>query len=306
MLFRSLPMANVPLVIGPVIAADPPPDSFAPFRSRPCTPLAQPRYHPNRIASSLQSRLVVRSGLRQTYFQRARRILIGNALAANRMKPEWRSKCRRLTYSGVEHEVFVPPSERKTTETLRLLFVGRLVPYKGVELLLRAAALAARRCAFKLEIIGASDPVYERFLRQLANELQLESLVRFRPPCPRNELVWHYQRADVFCFPTLCDTYGIALLEAMSCGCATLVSDVAAAGEIVNRQTGHRVLLNNPEQYIVEFADAIAQLAANRSRTRALGEAARPYVVEFHDWGKIGRDLLQIYEELRLELGSPQ
>ena len=36
-----------------------------------------------------------------------------------------------------------------------------------------------------------------------------------------------YQAAEVFCFPTLCDTYGIALLEAMSCGCAALVSDVA-------------------------------------------------------------------------------
>jgi len=182
--------------------------------------------------------------------------------------------------------------------------VGRLIPYKGVELLVRALETAVRRCSIKLDIVGDGDPVYKGFLLRLVQELHLGSFVNFLPPIPRYQLPSLYQQADVFCFPTLCDTYGIALLEAMSCGCAVLVSDVAGAGEIVNGENGLKVRLNTPDEYIREYAERIVALAQNRELRAGLGETARRFILREHDWGRIGAQVLAVYDELGLNTGD--
>lgn len=231
----------------------------------------------------------------------ARRILVGTRTALRHVPEPLREKCRLVTYSGVEHEVFVPPPARPVKDTLRLLFVGRLIPYKGVELLLRAVEIAARRCSIRLDIAGGADAGYKEFLLRLVHELNLESSVNFLAPVPRDQLLSLYQQADVFCFPTLCDTYGIALLEAMSCGCAVLVSDVAGAGEIVNGENGLKVRLNTPDEYIREYAEKIVALAQNHELRASLGDAARRFILREHDWGRIGSQVLAIYDELECE-----
>jgi glycosyltransferase involved in cell wall biosynthesis len=287
-----------PLVVGPLIAANRPPAVFTSYLNRPMSRPNQPRWHPARIAARLCRMAVSRAGRKQDYLRQAQIILVGTQTALHRVPEPLRAKCRLVTYSGIEHEVFVPPSARSDDGTLRLLFVGRLVPYKGLELLLRALKAAIRRCALKLDIIGNGDSVYKEFLMQLIRELGLDSVVTFLPARPRDQLPALYQQADVFCFPTLCDTYGIALLEAMSCGCAVLVSDVAAAGEIVNSENGLKVPLRTPEQYIAEYAGQIVALAQNRDFRRGLGEKARQFILREHDWDRIGRQVLAIYEEL--------
>ena len=207
-------------------------------------------------------------------------------------------RCVAIPYAGVEHEQFVPARERRASGPVRLLFVGRLVPYKGLELLLRAVAVAVRQCRVCLTILGSGDALYQRFLQNLAGELGIAQAVCFEAPIARVQLSVRYQHADVFCFPTLCDTYGIALLEAMSCGCAVLVSDVAGAGEIVDGANGLKVRPRNPEQFIEQMAEALMMLARDAGLRSRLGAAARRYVLREHDWSRIGERILEIYEEL--------
>jgi glycosyltransferase involved in cell wall biosynthesis len=290
-----------PLIIGPIIAADTPPLAFAPFLSRPVSPPKLPRWRPERVAGRICREIVNRAERERSHLHQARRILVGTRTALRHIPPCLREKCRLVTYSGVEHEVFVPPPARPVTDTLRLLFVGRLIPYKGVELLLRAMEIAARRCSIKLDIVGGADPRYKDFLLRVIQELRLESLVNFLEPVPRYKLPSLYQQADVFCFPTLCDTYGIALLEAMSCGCAVLVSDVAGAGEIVNGENGLKVRLNTPDEYIREYAENIVALAQNHELRSSLGGAARRFILREHDWSRIGAQVLDVYDELECE-----
>jgi glycosyltransferase involved in cell wall biosynthesis len=198
----------------------------------------------------------------------------------------------------VEHDYFVPPVTRVGGEPLQLLYVGRLVPYKGLELLLRALAVAARRCDLQLRVIGSGNPNYLAFCQQLSRDLGVGQRVRFMPAVRRAELRDLYQNADIFCFPTLCDTYGIALLEAMSCGCAVVVSDVAGAREIVVDGTGIKIRLDNPDQYISAFAEALVTVARDKALRLGLGRAARSRILAHHDWNAIGRQVLRIYERL--------
>ena len=290
-----------PLIIGPLIAADRPSPPFAQYLNRPITSPKHPRWHPVRIAGRACRTIVVRAEREQSYLHKAKRILVGTRTALRHMPEPLQEKCRLITYSGVEHDIFVPPSTRPDANTVQLLFVGRLIPYKGIELLLQALEIAVRRCRIKLNIVGGSDPVYKKFLLRLIQELRLEPSITFVPPVPRDQLPSLYQQADVFCFPTICDTYGIALLEAMSCGCAVLVSDVAGAGELVNGENGLKVSLNTPDQYIREYAEKIVALAKNHELRASLGRAARQFILREHDWDRIGKQVLAVYDELGRE-----
>jgi glycosyltransferase involved in cell wall biosynthesis len=256
------------------------------------------------MAGRICRSIVARAERKQFYLHQALRILVGTRTALRHVPRHLRDKCRLVTYSGVEHEVFTPPPARPVTDTLRLLFVGRVIPYKGVELLLRAVEIAARRCSIELDIVGAADPVYKVYLLRLIKELRLESSVNFLEPVPRDRLPSLYRRADVFCFPTLCDTYGIVLLEAMSSGCAVLVSDVAGAGEIVNGENGLKVRLNSPDQYIRDYSEKIVALAQNHELRASLGVTARKFVRREHDWGRIGAQVLAVYEELEISTAN--
>jgi len=340
-----------PLVLGPLIAADRPPAAFADYWQRPVSRPQSSRWHPARVAARFCGMIVNRAARRGDHLRRAYRILVGSRIALRHVPEPLREKCRVVTYAGVEHDVFVPrtltldpsPNRIGREEPIRLLFVGRLVPYKGVELLLRALAVAAKKCSFHLDIVGSADPVYKDFLIQLARELglgvhdeQLSTLnpqpaqpltlpsphpmgrgcpedgrganlstlnpqlstVSFLPPVPRDQLPALYQQADVFCFPTICDTYGIALLEAMSCGCAVLVSDVAGAGEIVNGENGLKVPLQEPDQYIADCAEKLAALAQQPELRSRLGAEARRYILREHDWGRVGDQVLAVYDEM--------
>ncbi len=323
---------GIPLIVGPIIAANPPPAPFRPYLDRPVSLPAQPRIHPSRIFSRLCRCFVASAARRQRYLARASRILVGTRTALSQIPEQFRNKCRLITYSGVEHDVFVPRriSSNSSAQSLRVLFVGRLIPYKGVELLIHAAALASKRCALELDLICSPDLEYKRFLIQVASDLGLAvhetedtqyalrnapapasrithhaSRVRFLPAVRRSELPSIYQQCDLFCFPTLCDTYGIALLEAMSCGCAVLASDVAGAGEIINGKNGLKIPLATPDQYISECAEKIVACAQNPALREGLGSTARQYILAHHDWPRVSAQLLSFYDELQDDSPRP-
>jgi glycosyltransferase involved in cell wall biosynthesis len=293
-----------PHVLGPLIAADKPLDGFRPYLDRPVSSSNNPRWHPKRIAGRLARLTTTRMVDNLSYLRDAQRILVGTRTALRHVPEVWREKCRLITYSGIEHNIFAPPANRTQSDVLQLLFVGRLIPYKGIELLLQIISVVIQSCTVKLNIIGDADPTYRNYLQRLTHRLNIDSVVDFLPAQSRAQLVFYYQRADVFCFQTLCDTYGIALLEAMSSGCTVIASDVAGAGEIVNGENGLKVPLLNPEQYIKDFADKIIALAGNFDLRMRLGVAARRYILQEHDWDRIGSQLLAIYDELQQDLSN--
>ena len=100
-------------------------------------------------------------------------ILAGTEVTRRRLPERLHSRCRLVTYAGVEHDRFTPASRNNRPRKPQLLFAGRLVPYKGVELLLRAAAVARRRCRFELKIVGRGDARYRSYCQRLAAELAM-------------------------------------------------------------------------------------------------------------------------------------
>jgi glycosyltransferase involved in cell wall biosynthesis len=305
-----LPVPPVPLVIGPILLARPHPAEFdAIFR-----PVLRGAWFPRAMLHRLQHGAARRAFRRWSTLEglldHATLILAGSRTTLGRLPLRLSSRCRVITYSGVEHDVFCPAAQQPQKQVATLLFVGRMVPYKGVELLLRAAAQARTSRRLVLKIVGQGSETYRRYCMDLATALGLGDSVQFVTRQSREALVEAYRTADVFCMPSI-ETYGIAILEAMSCGCAVLASDYNGPGEIVQSGTGLKVALETPEQFVSDYAERLVELIDDQQLRHELGEAARENVVKNHDWSQIQRQLLDCYEEVssalsQLDLGIDQ
>jgi len=292
-----LAVPTIPLVLGPVLDSDPPPDSFKAIFSPRLGRQFSLSAARQRLANGVARRVFRRFDTSAQLLQNAALILVGTEVTHRKLPQQLRARSRKITYAGVEHDRFTPPVARRLPRVPELLFVGRLVPYKGVELLLRAAAVARQRCSFRLTIVGRGFPPYVRYCRKLVADLKLGDLVMFVENVPRDHLVGMYQKADIFCMPSI-ETYGVAILEAMSSGCAVLVADANGPGEIVQLGTGLKVPLEHPDQFINEYAARIIQLVGDPAQRRQLGEQARDHVMRHHDWKCIGDSLRNIYAAL--------
>ena len=138
-----------------------------------------------------------------------------------------------------------PIGERKTSgpETLRLLFVGRIVHQKGLDLLFNA--LATQPVTVTADIIG-DGPERAELVRQAA-DLGITNRVRFLGWLSREALSVHLQAADAFVFPSREEGMPNAVLEAMACGLPVIATDVRGMGEVVmDGETGWLVPLEDP------------------------------------------------------------
>ena len=159
---------------------------------------------------------------------------------------------------------------QRENEAVRVVTVGRLLPNKGIDLLLRAAATAKREgAALALTIIGAGED--EPRLRALAAALGLPDVgwPGFVEP---HDLPTHLADADVFAFPTLGDTFGIVLLEAAAAGLPLVASPHAGAARdlVEGACTGIVVDPRDTEA----FAQALGSLARDAELRWRMGRAA--------------------------------
>jgi glycosyltransferase involved in cell wall biosynthesis len=174
---------------------------------------------------------------------------------------------------GVDAELFSPG--RRSLELrlswgvgearLAVLYVGRLAPEKNPELVLEAfRAVHALRAGARLVWVGAG-PLAERLTRD--SEAQVFAGVRHG-----EDLAAHYASADLFLFPSLTDTFGNVVLEAMASGLAIVAFDRGAARE--HLVDGVSALLVDPDDPVA-FIAAACRLALNPDLRRSLGRAAR-------------------------------
>ena len=150
-----------------------------------------------------------------------------------------------------------------------VLFVSSLWPYKNCDGLLRAWALARAELGDRqLAIVGAGrDEKYLASLHSLAAELGIADDVVFVGGVPLDETVYFYRAADVFVYPSLNETFGLPILEAMACGCPVVTSDTSAMPETA----GGAAILADPKDP-ASIARAIVEAAGpGRDRLRDLG-----------------------------------
>jgi D-inositol-3-phosphate glycosyltransferase len=208
---------------------------------------------------------------------------------------------RPLPCSEARASIGLPPDHSM------VLFVGRIQPIKGLDLLIRAMALLLRRNPglrdqTSLVVIGGhGDPDADEEMRRLntlRDDLGVGDLVTFLGSRDQDTLVDYYNAATTVVVPSYYESFGMVALEAMACGTPVIATDVG--GLSLNVADGYN-------GYLIESGDVdalaykIGLLITQDELRRHLGVQARRWAERF-DWGVITDETLAVYADA---LGAP-
>jgi glycosyltransferase involved in cell wall biosynthesis len=171
-----------------------------------------------------------------------------------------------------------------------LLFIGRLTKQKGVEFLIKAVPLLNDYDA-KLVVVGVGPE--ERHLVRLASELNLKEKVLFVGAVDERRKFEFLSAADVFVCPSLWESFGIVLLEAMACKTPIVATNVASIPEVVG-ECGVLVEPRNPKA----LSEAIRRLLDDKQTAKKLVDKAAKRAKQNFDITKMADLYIQMYEKL--------
>jgi glycosyltransferase involved in cell wall biosynthesis len=216
---------GVPLVFGPVGGGE-----DAPWTLKRSMPPRNKAIELIRTALNRWARIdpLLRHGLSRTSL-----ILAKTAATAKALPKGFENKIRVALEIGTIPRLGIAPGGRP----LNLLYAGKLLAWKGMHLGLRAMAHSiASGADLRITIIGGG-PMYKR-LRVLARDLKIEDRVEWIDRLPQQELFSRYATFDALIFPSLHDSSGNVVVEALSFGLPVVCFDLGGPADIVTPQSG--------------------------------------------------------------------
>lgn len=195
----------------------------------------------------------------------------------------------------------LPPLEQKPHDGRRqLLFLSRIHPTKGVDILLRAwQAVEHRFLDWELHVAGPDNGGYLAEIQDLAAQLRLERHV-FRGPLYGDEKRRAYREASLFVLPTHSENFGMTVAEALAAGTPAIVTKGAPWSGLEKQGAGWWIDIG-----VDSLVACLEQaLATPSTHLAAMGRAGREWMLRDHSWERIGAQFSVTYRWL-LEGGEP-
>ena len=175
-----------------------------------------------------------------------------------------------------------------------ILFVGRIVPIKGIDKLLMALNHLENIERLRLLVIGGDKNCQDEVnrLRRLSKSLKIESSVTFLGLVEQEKLPYFYSAADVCVFPSHYESFGLVALESLACGTPVVATDVGGIRSVVrDGETGYIVLDNVPQLLAEKITLAPSTPRAKTDASCSIRES----VFKF-SWSNIAEATLQEYQ----------
>ena len=285
---NGLSQKSKKFLIGPIGGSVPTPSSFHQIFKR------EPLYYQLRKLDKL--RLSLDRGLKETYEKSDKILIVGDYLKTF-LPAKWHSKCEIMSETGILADQFMPGADSNPKTGIKLLFVGRIMPTKGLELLLFAMGDLISQHDIQLDVIGDGGDLL--YCKKLARKLSIEKNVHFRGFMDKKTLLGYYQQCDIFVFPSLREASGNVIFEAMSCAKPLIVSNAGGPGEVVKDDFGIKIDVKSYDQYIHDLVKALEWLIGLPDAKRiAMGQNARAEVLKKYDWEAKGKQIKKIYDDL--------
>jgi glycosyltransferase involved in cell wall biosynthesis len=180
---------------------------------------------------------------------------------------------------------------RRNADVLRLIYIGRLAPAKGLDETIEGLRLAKQRGIGARLVIAGSGPEEAR-LRGLVREASLANEVTFAGAAYGDDKARLLAEADVLMLPSYSEGLPYALLEAMAAGVVPLVTPVGAIPDVV--KAGEHGLLV-PARNAAAIAEALASLSADRMALARMGAACRKRVSSAYSIERLAKDFSELY-----------
>jgi glycosyltransferase involved in cell wall biosynthesis len=228
----------------------------------------------------------------------AETLVVSNDRTRDALPPGCRGRVAPLVENGVDLSVWSPPRDARLPrqgELVRFVFSGRLVDWKGVHYLLDAFAGVRASVAATLEIIG--DGPRRAALEAQAVKLGIDQFVTFRGWLPQPECAAALRDADVFVLPSLYESGGAVVLEAMACGLPVIATRWGGPADYLDASCGVLVEPRGRETFATDLAAAMQKLAGSPDLRQRMGQAGREKVVREYDWERKIDRMLTIYRE---------
>jgi len=230
--------------------------------------------------------------------RRAKLILAANRDTADIFPKRYRHKVQRMPAIGMssgESAVAIAPERAK--QGFLAVFAGMLEPRKGISLALKAFERLSRTNRDASLVIIGDGPDRKR-LTEAAAIMGVADRVEFLGAMPRTRVLGWMQAAHALLFPSLRDSGGFVLLEAMMAGKPVICLDLGGPGEIVTEECGIKVQPREANQVVADLAGALQTLATAPVLGQSLGKAGRCRVLERFEWDKKGERMTEIYSRV--------
>jgi len=231
--------------------------------------------------------------------RRAAALLVANPRTEAALPSVARSApLHHVVENGVDLRRFSAPVVRSIDDAhVRFAFVGRLVDWKGVDLLLEAMAMPDVSPSIELDLFG--DGPARASLTELCERLGLAGRVRFHGFVPQEQTARKLRELDGLVLPSLYECGGAVVLEAMASGLPVIATRWGGPADYLDSECGVLIDPVGRAHVVSELASAMTRLADDGELRRRMGASGRRKVEREYDWERKLDRMLEIYSSVQ-------
>jgi glycosyltransferase involved in cell wall biosynthesis len=228
-------------------------------------------------------------------------VLVANRRTQDALPAGIKGQVVELVENGVDFTIWQRAASAQTSDpAVRFIFIGRLVDWKAIEIILEAMRRLQGQISASIEIIG--DGPMRQTWQDAADQMGLASVVKFSGFMSQQDCAGRLQQADVFVLPSLFECGGAVVLEAMAVGVPVIATAWGGPLDYLDQSCGILVAPDSREALVAGFAAGMKALAQSHQLRTRMGEAGHARARQHFDWQ---RKIDQIQELYQLAQQSP-
>ncbi len=280
-LAKKCAKANIPFVIGPLNGGVPWPAGYDNVRRK-----------EGEWLSYARDLYKVLPGYRATR-KYAKAIITGSWATRKQIAAPYQSKCAYIVENAIDPTRFNAKEPQPITTPIKVAFIGRLVPYKGADIVIEAAVDLLKEGKLVINIFGDGQEMPA--LKALCEKHNVTEFVTLHGWIEHTQLQEHLAKNDVLSFPSIREFGGGVVLEAMAMGLVPIVADYAGPGELVTDDIGFHLPIGPRDQLVTSLRKVYQTITQSPDELPAMRQAGLDRINQHFTWDAKAQKVLDVY-----------